>query len=318
MKRRLEPVDLMVAVGVFATVLGGYFIFISANGTLEAAASQTDSAAQLVSPLDAMQWVQPALGQAIVEDYLLERQEQRDMAKAAMALSRALLTGQRVQFTPFELVERVGMYETSLEADHAIRVQYVLGRTIVNFTTRGVKNGLLSPAQLDGGYNRRMIRLAELNAGRMEEDYQRLHQSLLGWQIVATSLAHDQLASQVQQRMGEAIAAFTLVQDGYREARAGTQEQLAAVTIASIHHEQVADRFDHLASADALTRPGETVPMTQPRSWPEVPVGFLFAASALLVGLFLAGLLTPSVEHEPVFVAEGQAEAAGGTYRKTA
>ncbi len=62
MRRTLEPVDLMVVIGLCATLLGGYAVFISANGTLEAAGPETVSLNHSTGIMAGMEWVQPALG----------------------------------------------------------------------------------------------------------------------------------------------------------------------------------------------------------------------------------------------------------------
>ncbi|TAJ23047.1 MAG: hypothetical protein EPO64_12095 [Nitrospirae bacterium] len=270
-----------------------------------------------------MKWVQPALGQAIVDDYLLERAVSSKTAQAAAEFGRAALASLQLENAPFGYLERIGTHAASVEADHAARIQFVLGRRIVGFTARGVRMGVLSPTQLTAPYNRRMIRMAELGANRMEDDFLSNRQTLLGWEIVIASQGHAQIVGQAQHRLGDAIVRVTQVQQVYGEAMAGAQEQLAATALASIHTEQLADRFARLAAAD-LSGGGKPIAFTEPRSWPEVPVGLLLAASAMLIGLFFAGLSMPSIrrEHEIGMEAmgegEGQAESAETVYRKTA
>src|SRR5687768_5037962 len=99
MTRRIEPIDLMVAVGVFATVIGGYFFFMAANGTLEAGQPQGATVQQTTSeigPMAAMEWVQPALGQALVQNYLVDQAIMADVEAAAKELNRISLMAQHV------------------------------------------------------------------------------------------------------------------------------------------------------------------------------------------------------------------------------
>lgn len=56
---------------------------------------------------------------------------------------------------------------------------------------------------------------------------------------------------------------------------------------------------------------GPALPLTQPRSWPEIPSEVLFAWSAIFIGIFCGGLrisrtvVQSSVEEEARLEAEG-------------
>ncbi len=325
MRRQLEPVDLMVAVGLCATVLGGYLMFLSTNGAIGTASAERASVGltETIAPgttdvvLTAAQWVQPALGQAIVADYLLEREFSHRTAAAAEEFNRATLAGQFLEGSPYEHFARIGAYAAAVESDHVARVQYVLGRGIANFTARGVRAGILSPAQANDRFNRRMIRMAALNAGRMDDRFWSNHEPNMGREIVAASQVQMEFAGRVQHRIGTAIVRVTQVQQASGEAIAGAQEQLASVVLAAIHSEEVADRFMRLAAAEGF-RQGEPLPLSEPRSWPDVPVGFLLAASMTLVGLFFAGLFLPGTGRERERLGEESIGAAEAVYRKTA
>jgi hypothetical protein len=261
MKRQLDPVDLMVVVGLCATMLGGYLIFLSTNGTIRAASAETaavglaEAGAARASDM-AAQWVQPALGQAIVADYLLEQAFSRQMIEASASFNRATMAGQRLADSPNEHFARIGAHAAALETDHAARVQYVMGREIANFTARGVRAGILSPAQVNDRFNRRMIRRVGLSADRVDEQFLSHRESNKGWEIVAASQARARYVGQVQQRIGNAVVRVTQVQQTSGEALAGAQEQLASAALASIRTEELADRFARLAAADFARRGG--------------------------------------------------------------
>lgn len=321
MRRQLEPVDLMVAIGLCATLLGGYLLFMATTGAIGAASAEVTSAGLTGNvgsrPGDmttAAEWVQPALGQAIVTDYLLERETSRMTAAASAEFNRATMAGQRVTALPSKQFERIGSHAASVEADHVARVQYVLGRRIVNFTSRGVRAGLLSPMQLYDRYNRRMIRATQFAASRMDDQFLSQREPVKGWAIVAASQDHMQYAGQIQHRIGGAIVRVAQIQQVSGEALAGAQEQLASVALASILSEQIADRFARLAAVDSSVG-AQPLPLSEPRSWPEIPIGLLLAASLTLVGLFFAGLFMPSTGRETGTMGEAQA---GKSYRKTA
>ena len=102
MKRNLEPVDLMVAVGVFATLLGGALLFMATDGPIQTATPEGAPVNRSPDIMVAMQWVQPALGQGIVDDYLLRSKASEEMAGAAMTLNRSVMSVSRLPAFPFE------------------------------------------------------------------------------------------------------------------------------------------------------------------------------------------------------------------------
>lgn len=324
MKRMCEPVDLMVAIGLFATVLSGYFLFLAAGGvgaivTVEAAPQETGRIAQNanVDLMQAMDFVQPALGQAIVESAVLDYQAKVGFPRAAADLNKATMVGHRLRTAPFGHFDRIRTHASSMAADHEARVQHVMGQTIVNFTQRGVRTGALSPDTASGPYNRHAINLARAMEQRMNRDFSNSWQENLGWEIVRASQAQSDFAGQAQERIGFAIVQVTRVQQGYEQGTAGLQGQLAATAIASIHTEMQADRFAQLAKADRF---GSAPPVaySEPKSWPDIPMGTWFGASAVLIGLFLAGLSMPVFRPEAPAVSEYRPAEEAEPYRKTA
>ncbi len=317
MRRTLEPVDLMVVIGLCATLLGGYAVFISANGTLEAAGPETVSLNHSTGIMAGMEWVQPALGQAIVEGYLLDRAAAENLSTAVSDLNRATMTQHWLSTDRFRHINAIRSHAAAVAADEAGRIQAVMGRAIVNFTQRGVRSGVLSPAQHESEFNKRMIRRTQAMGARMDEEFQSGWQPYLGQLIMTASRHRAGAVERTQEQIGAAVVQVAKVQTGYDEARAVNQGQIASAAIAAIRTELRADLFAQLDAAEPLAR-RTGVPVTEPRSWPEIPVGYLFAASIGLIGLFLAGLLLPSAERERgVVVGEIRPEPTQA-YRKTA
>ena len=267
----------------------------------------------------AMQWVQPALGKGIVDDYLLRSRASEELAGAAMALNQSVITASRLPASPFASPERAAAWAASTESDYAARVQFVLGRLIADYTARGVRTGVLSPTEPAGDYNNRIMSIAVATEHRMQEAFWSHQQENLGRAIVAWSKWHTELASRAQERVGHAIVHIAMVQDGYREASERMRAQLAAVALAALRTEQQARLFAQLEQADRAER-GEIASMAnnaEPRSWPEIPIGFWFAASVVLIGAFCAGFFMPS-RREPVIVDEMEIKPGEKGYRKTA
>lgn len=319
MTRRIEPIDLMVAVGVFATVLGGYFLFMTANGTLEAGQPQlatVEQATAEIGPMAAMEWVQPALGQALVDNYLLDRAIMTDIETAAKELNRVSLVAQQMDGAVPASADDLSARMMQLDADHAARVQYILGRSISVFTERGVRSGLLSPVLLDGPYNQRMIALTQARAQQMEDAYQDSRQPMLGHMIVgAAQAAHEtmRVGERIQDSLGRAIVRIAWLQEE-SQAKAEAQTQLALLLVSSIHTEEMAERFDSLVKAEASTQPVSMV-FSEPRTWPEVSTGLLAAGSIGLIGLFCGLIMRSTRPEELPTMAEVPSEPA---YRKIA
>lgn len=309
MKRDFEPIDFIVAVGACVTVLAAYFLFLSANGTVSAALSQPGSTAETANIIDVMEWVQPALGQAIVDDLLVGREASQRIAGVARKLNRDTLTAQYLQDSWIGFPDELKRQAAALTEDHAARVQFVMGQSIVNFTARGIRTDVLSAENPNGPYNRRMIGITNTAGATMDEAFQRNHQTNLGNMIVAVVQNHDRFAGQVQEQVGHAVVQARTTQARYAQKLGDIQEQLAAATLATFLAERTPR---HVAT-------GPSLPLSQPRSWPEVPFAILFALSAIFIGVFCSVLwmsrsvAEPSVEEQLRLEAEEDR-----MYRKTA
>lgn len=138
-----------------------------------------------------------------------------------------------------------------------------------------------------------MLGLVDATRMRMEEDFRLNRQPNLSRAIVGASRDRWEALGQVQRRMGRAQRDVATTEAGYAQATGANQMQLGHLIVAAIREEY---------RMDAAPRPAETaVPAQQPlvltselRTWPEIPIGYLLAASAGLLGLFLAGLRLPA------------------------
>jgi hypothetical protein len=186
-----------------------------------------------------------------------------------------------------------------MEADHAGRVQSVLGREIVNLTRRAVAGQAFASPQSAVDYNNRMLHLVDATRMWMEEEFRSNQQPNLGRAIVTTSQDRWEAVGQVQARTGRAYAHAVTTEARYAEATGANQQQLGSLIVAAI-------RADHWMDAVLRPRPAATALVAQqplamtnePRPWPEIPMGYLVAASAGLLGLFLAGLRFPAASEE--------------------
>lgn len=317
MERHYDVNDLAVAIGLAATVFSGYLLMTAANGTFRAVPSHPDAPLQPTSILASMVWLQPALGQAILDESLLERDGPRAMTESATKLSRALATQHRFDTSPLTLSQIVEDKAARMRIDHKGRVQTVMGRAIVNFSQRGWRNGMVPPGFEPSEFNTRMIQATETMGQRLDGEFSSAWQPTLGRTIVDTSQELTALAAQIQERTGRAIMQVTQAQMQYEDAQAANQYQLAGVLTAIRNTQQLAEPFKQPAISDERT--GDRMArFVEPRSWPEIPVGYSIAASAALLGIFGGGLALRSALMKEETAADMKVEALQRVYRKIA
>jgi len=311
MKRYCEPIDGIVAIGMVATVLGGYFLFMAANGVLQGAPmTPTTMAGMATGPTTAMEWLQPAFGEAVVENELRELTTASELAAAVKRLNVVTMAGQYVGSISTQTGDMVKAWAQAMDADHMARVQYVTGRSIVTATSRGVRTGLVSGANDHTVFNRRVIETAAATGDRLDARYADMREPLLGQLIVASSEDADRDHGRIQERIGAAVARVTAIQENASERIGETQAQLGLLTVAAVRGETMSESFER-AERGAGTPP--PVSVAEQRSWPDVPVRTLILASIGLIGLFGAGLFMPGAKPE-----EPMHEEAERRYRKTA
>ena len=314
MKRRLEPVDLAVAVGVFATVLAAQFMWTAAMGgiggpSIAAVGEQTGSGI-----MSAMQWLQPALGRSIVEQNVLSRTTAMDTQAAAFQFVQAVTSAERIGHSSSEYLEGIITRARDADRDQAGRVQHVLGRMIVSATLRGVRHDLVSATQPDSAYNQRLVQLADATAGRMNDDARNNREQNLGQAIVVASLGHLQSVNQDQERIGTALVRLARVQESFESVKAA-EEQTAAVMLASLRTEALAARIAQLAAVEPAGT-NQPAPYMAGRALPEIPVSLMAAGSAAAILIFFVGLMVPSKNQE-LGIAGSEEEKESSSYRKT-
>ena len=205
----------------------------------------------------------------------------------------------------------------TVPADHMARVQYVMGRAIVNFTARGIRSGVLSADQYLSEYNTNMIRVTEAWGQRLDQEFASTWQATLGRGIVDAIQHYTERAGAIQERVGTALVHMVQAQTGSEEVRGAQQEQLASLVVAAIRTEALADRLTLLAAIESF--PEDTaVASTEPASWPEIPMGYLIVAGLMLVTVFFGGLSLTARSRETKALAEMEHQAAKWVYRLAA
>lgn len=287
MGRKYDLVDVMAAIGLVATLFGGYLLVTAADGFWQAPiAPRVSNTIVGTDPAAGMEYLQPVLGQAIVEDLLLDREAGAALAASSMELNRAVAESQAMATSIISPLVVVELRAYGQEADHYARMQYVMGKSVVNQTRRGILSGALSAEQSDAEFNRNLIRTAEFTGQRMHDEFIATRQATLGRSIVDAIVDEDRMIAASEERVGRAVVQVTQAQEGYAQAKADRQIQLASATVASVRTDALMDRLAQLEQMST-----ERVMVAHHRNASaDVSRGWLMMACVGLIALFVGGL----------------------------
>ncbi|MBH0199764.1 MAG: hypothetical protein HP497_10145 [Nitrospira sp.] len=214
MRRRYELIDMVVVIGFCATIAAAGLLFMAANGTVSISPAENlaNEGGQVVMGLDDARWLQPILGQAIVDQDLLDRRHAIVLSIARMRLAGVSAEYKRGQKAPFSYLDSIRSSAMWVEPDHAARVQVVMGHAIVQFTQRGVRSDILSSEGDLFDFNVRMIDQADARRQQMDADFLVDWQANLGRAIVGATQASTRSSALAQERLGSAIMQLATVQ----------------------------------------------------------------------------------------------------------
>ena len=314
MSYRYSSVDIIVGVGVCAIVFGALLMFVATTGTflvgIPSAAMAEGSLATTESA-----WLQSALGQAIVERALLQIQTDRITASATSEWRQALQSHRSLHTvidSPFAMVISRAK---DIPREHEARVQTVMGRSIVNFTQRGIRSGVFSADLYLSDFNQRMIGATEQRGKRMHEGFASTWQSLLGKGIVDASQEHLQRVEVVQEQLGSAILHVAQARMLLDEAWSSNQYQLGSLMAAL-------DRTGGMSEAGPRPVPtvaGQEVEVATSSAGmpgiPDIPMGYLMAAALALFSIFFGGLMLSAATREAKAVTEARRNTGRWVYR---
>lgn len=287
MGRKYDLVDVVVAIGLVATLFGGYLLVTAADGFWQAPiAPAVNMTIVTHDPSTGMQYLQPVLGQAILQDILLDREAGTALSSSAMELNRAVSESQLLSTTLLSPLVLAELRAFGQEADHRARVQYVMGKSVVNQTRRGLASGALSAGRYADEFNAALIERAELIGQRMHDQFESTRQATLGRSIIEAIQEEDRMASAVQERIGRAVVQVTQAQEGYVEAKAAGQVQLASAMSAAVRTDALVDRLALLEESKA----GRTMVPYHSTATADISRGALVLACLGLIALFVGGL----------------------------
>jgi hypothetical protein len=224
---------MVVAIGFCATIAAAGLLFAAANGMITVALAEnfSDEDEQVIMGLDDARWLQPILGQAIVDWDLLDRRHATVLSNAKVRLAGVRGEYTRWQNAPFSYLDSIRSSAMWAESDHATRVQAVMGHAIVQFTQRGVRNDMLSSEGDILDFNVRMIDQTDARRQRMDAEFLVNWQPNLGRAIVSATQASTKVSALAQEWLGSAIIQLATVQSAYDVAHAAIQEHLGAATV---------------------------------------------------------------------------------------
>ena len=314
---RYHTIDVIVGVGMCTIVFGALLFFVAASGAIQATPPQPVSLEQSTDTLAGMALLQPTLGQAIVDVTRFERHAYRAITQSASEWNRATLAHQAFQSNqdgPFGAVARQAV---TVPADHAARVQGVMGRAIVGFTKRGMQSGILSADYEGSTFNADMIRATELRGQRLQHEFASTWQATLGRHIVDAIQNYRARYGAIQEQLGTAAVHVTQAQYAAEGDQIADQSQLGSLVVAAIRANALMDRLTLLAAIESSPE-AVTVPAAEPASWPEMPMGYLIASGLMLAAIFFAGLSVTARSREIQALARMQYDSNRWVYRMAA
>ena len=314
MSYRYSVLDIIVGVGMSAIMFGTILFVVATTGTFN-----------VMSPLAAesfpndptgMTWLQPALGQAIVDQMVMERRTNLANAEAVSEWNRATMAYHDLQSMagPFTAVRSFAM---TVPMEHIARVQSVMGRSIVNFTRRGIHSGVLSPAQPTSEFNAAMISRTEVMGQKLEETFATTWQPTIGRAIVDAAQRYSERTASVQAQLGSAIVHVTHAQVMASDGQAANQQQMAGLLMAAIRTDALSDRLQLLAALESMPDQ-QMAASSRPASWPDIPLAFMMAAMVAMGTVFFAGVLLSAMAREAKMQAERNREMSRWAYRLAA
>jgi len=289
MQRRLEFMDLIVAVGLCATIVASGVLLMAANG-MQIKVVRGGETGQTTDNLPGMDLLQPVLGQAIVDHVLLERSHAKDAAAAITRLDRLAHERHQWQLFPYSYLDTVTTRASWAESEHTARVQTVMGRSIVNFTRRGVRSGLWSSVERAALDNPYMISVTKAMGRNMDTAFVANWQPNIGREIVDATQENEKRSTLRQEQLGTAILELATVQEVYEPARAAIQEQLGSTTVVAT----MTGSKEGGVTSDRLTA-HRVAALSAQDALPKISTATTFiVASLILISLFTTGLFVLS------------------------
>lgn len=300
MSRRYEPMDLVVAIGMFATVVGAFLMFLAPGWRIGVGASgqaPVEAGRNLVAGQD---WLQGPLEEAIVASEAIRRDGAAATRKAGSAWTKAVAIHRGLADSVGHNLDSVARDAARTRAEQTGRVQAVLGREIVNLTRRGIAGRAFDSLPSAEAYSGTLLGLVEATRRRMDEDFRAHEQPNLGRAIVTATRDRWDAMDRSQHSLDKAKRLVLTTELNYAQASGENQQQLGSLIMAETREQYRRHQVSGAVATSTLA--GQSMGATTgPQSWPDVSIGSVAAASAGLLGLFLAGLRFQTAQEEAAF-----------------
>ena len=300
MSGRYEPMDVVIGIGMFATVVGAFLMFLAPEWRLQAGPSEQAPIGASRNLVAGQDWLQGPLEEAIVASEGIRRDGAAATRKAGSAWTKAVAIRQRLADSAGQDLDQVARFAARTRVDQAGRVQAVLGREIVNLTRLGIAGRAFDSLPSAEAYNGTLLGLVEGTRRRMDEDFRTNEQPNLGRAIVTASRDRWNAMRRSQERTDQVKRLVLATELDLAQASGDNQQQLGSLIMAETREQYRRHPASGLVATTTLARQaiGAT---TGPQSWPDVSIGYVAAASAGLLGLFLAGLRFQIAQEESAF-----------------
>jgi hypothetical protein len=247
MKPRVEPLDVIVAVGMFATIVGGLFLVVASYGSW--GVPPPSKADNPITAVSVMRSLQTGMGEGIVEVAKLDNAFKNSTDRVTASLthtSRNLDAFNKKAPIP----EIVQSRFAQAKAEHEGQLQYLMGKSIVTLTGQGVRAGVLTVNTLDGPVNDRIIETAQRYGALGQGRFNGESQGLIGRWITEESQSRQRFHAHLQERMGEAIVQKASMEQAYGMTNSDLQIQLHALTAAANRLETPGVRLAQLPQSE--------------------------------------------------------------------
>jgi hypothetical protein len=201
MDRTFKSIDLTTSVALLATVFGIvlclFLLFAPATFGKNPPEPVVNTSVDFQVSL---RWIQPLLGQAIVEDTLIKQQYRHSIGDLAATPEHRTLAKHPTQEKLFEAAFTAHI--DSLETDHSTRVQWVMGRLIVTFTSPRNRTGTAKADDSAREANQRVIALAQETGAKLDDMFKADRRARLGTRIGTETPAQARLTADSWGRVG--------------------------------------------------------------------------------------------------------------------
>ena len=197
---RWDHLDVVVTVGICATILGAGIFFFAFGGAPVGITERFVEPAPAV--IDQEGVAQTALGRAIVEAQTLQYMEDVPFGLTQTRLGNEIVAATRTSEARAALMP----YLQDEARESLMRMQGMIqetaGRAVVAATQRMWRAGMTDIAQLDF-----LERLGQIRAAMMLEEMAAIprREVALGWTVVGRLLMIEQLSGHTQERLGSAV-----------------------------------------------------------------------------------------------------------------